>query len=211
MGYDDLRAQITLSPLHSVFHDQLLEHLKTYFWLGGLPEVVKVWIDHRRSDFCIEVQNEIIETYKQDIEKYSRKHQIDVVQKVFSSIPYLLGEKFKYVNVDPDLRSSTIKRALQLLRMAGVAHVVYHSSGQALPLAATRNEGRFKAYLFDIGLAQRILRLDLSEWLVKPLEVKYIGAISEQFVAQELISQEPSTALQNCTTGIKKQREVTQR
>ncbi len=121
-------------------------------------------------------------------EKYAKKHQTEVVERVFNTIPTLLGEKFKYVKVAADLKSATVKDALHLLEKAGIAHIVYHSSGQAVPLAASKNINRFKVYLFDIGLAQRLLKLDLSEWVLKPLEVRHLGAISEQFVAQEFIA-----------------------
>jgi predicted AAA+ superfamily ATPase len=194
MGQENLRFQLTLSSPHEVLHQELLEHLKYYFWLGGMPEVVKSWRDHHNGKYCQEIQDEIINSYKEDIEKYSSKAQIESVEKVFSRIPLLIGQKFKYNNIDPESRSKPLKDSLHLLQKSGIAHIVYHSSAQALPLAATRNERSFKVFFFDIGLAQRILKLDLAEWLLCPLEIKQIGSIAEQYVAQEYIAQKAITA-----------------
>ncbi len=71
---------------------------------------------------------------------------------------------------------------------AGVAKKCYHSTCRGMPLAAGRNDKRFKVYFFDIGLAQRMMELDLKAWISTPLEVTYLGAIAEQFVAQEMIA-----------------------
>ena len=48
--------------------------------------------------------------------------------------------------------------------------------------------GKGKVFYFDIGIAQRLLKLDLSDWLLRPIEIKHLGSIAEQFVAQELIA-----------------------
>ncbi len=188
MGESKLRGHISCSPIHEVFHQQLLMHLKYYFWLGGLPAVVLAWRDHKRADYCQQVQDEIIQAYRDDFEKYARKNQIFSVEKIFSAIPLFIGQKFKYASVDPESRSTILKDALLKLQNAGIAHITYHSSGQGLPLAATQDDKRFKVYFFDIGLAQRMLRLNLSDWLLTPLEVRHMGAICEQFVAQEYVA-----------------------
>lgn len=81
-----------------------------------------------------------------------------------------------------------LRNALHLLEKAGVAQVIYHSSAQKLPLAATRNDKLFKVYFLDVGLAQRFLGEDIQEFITSNLEVSYRGALIEQFVAQEYIS-----------------------
>src|SRR5690606_2788061 len=69
-----------------------------------------------------------------------------------------------------------------------IIHIIYHSSAQGVPLAAGKDNKKFKVYFFDIGLAQRILGLDLKQWITTPLNIKHAGAIAEQFVAQEYIA-----------------------
>ncbi|MCK4607893.1 MAG: DUF4143 domain-containing protein, partial [Gammaproteobacteria bacterium] len=80
------------------------------------------------------------------------------------------------------------KEALLLLSQAGIVHICCHSSGQTQPLGAEKNEKKFKVFFFDIGLAQRMLGLALDKWLLNPMQLKTLGSMAEQLVAQELIA-----------------------
>ena len=187
-GQDDLRQHIKKEIPHPVLHQKLLEFIKTYFWLGGMPAVVSEWLRDQNPMNCQDLQNEIIDIYRKDFVKYAKKFQLESLEKVFSSIPLQLGKKFKYVTVDPHSRALPLKNALDLLSMAGIAQTVYHSGAQGLPLGAMRDDHFFKVFFFDIGLAQRMLGLDLSAWVTEPIAVNHLGAICEQFVAQEYIA-----------------------
>ena len=188
IGKQELRDYLKRGNIDPVIHQQTLEDIKTYFWLGGMPAVVSAWLAHRDLQTCLNLQDEIISTYKQDFEKYSKGRLIDKVEIVFNSVPEHLGEKFVYTKIDADLRAYVFKEALDCLKKAGIIHIVYHSSAQGVPLAAGKDNKRFKVFFFDIGLAQRLLGLDLKQWMTTPLNVKHIGAIAEQFVAQEYIA-----------------------
>lgn len=170
------------------FHSMLLEEVRHYMWLGGMPAVVNAWIKTQDPVRCQHIQDDILNAYRMDFAKYAKTHQLPYVERVFSNIPNQLGHKFKFTHVDRELRSGPLKDALLLLEEAGIAHLVYHSSAQGFPLAATKDDRRFKVFFFDMGLAQRLLNLNLSEFLFKPLEVQSAGAISEQFVAQEYLA-----------------------
>lgn len=188
LGKNQLRNHLILNIKEPIMHVELLNILKDYMWLGGMPAVIKTWLDFKNASTCQKLQDEIINAYRQDFEKYAKKRQVEHVATVFDAIPTELGKKFKFSNIDRELKSTTIKDALNLLVKAHIAHIAYHSSGQGLPLGATKNEKKFKVFFFDIGLAQRMLGLDLKSWVVTPVKTTNIGAIAEQLVAQELIS-----------------------
>ncbi|MDZ7265126.1 MAG: DUF4143 domain-containing protein, partial [candidate division KSB1 bacterium] len=79
-----------------------------------------------------------------------------------------------------------------LLIKAGVAHKIIHSSGAGIPLGANANGDRFKMLFLDIALAQTILGLDTTSWLLDPeLNLINKGAITEAFVGQELLAYSP--------------------
>jgi len=188
VGQGDLRNYILTCNVSPAIHEQSLELLKTYIWLGGMPAVVDAWIKYKKFTLCQELQDEIISAYTQDFYKYAKHKSIEYVTKVFESIPMQLGKKFRFTNVDNELRSMHLKAALMLLNMAGVAYVCFHSASHEQPLGASKSEKKFKTFLFDIGLAQRMLGLVLENWQVQSLQVKTLGGIAEQFVAQELIA-----------------------
>jgi predicted AAA+ superfamily ATPase len=184
----DLCDYIAKRNVDPVIHTQLLEQVKTYFWLGGMPAVVKTWLETKDSTLCQELQEEIIRSYKQDFSKYRHPAKIEYLDLVFDAIPKQLAKKFKYSNIDPHIRSTDLKIALDALCKAGIAYTVCHSSAQGFPLSVSKKSDHFKVFLFDIGLAQRVLRFELDKWLFEKIEVQHIGAIAEQFVAQEYIA-----------------------
>ncbi|MGD9152606.1 MAG: DUF4143 domain-containing protein [Gammaproteobacteria bacterium] len=185
---NDLRQHIFGFAVSPVIHQEILQLLKTYLWLGGMPAVVSAWIQHKNVTLCQDLQEEIISAYNQDFHKYARDRQIAHVDKVFATVPTQLGCKFKYIRVDREIRSVFLKEALMLLEKAGVVHICFHSSGQTQPLAASKNDKKFKVYFLDVGLAQKLLGLDLSNWFMQPMQLKTLGPIAEQLVAQELIA-----------------------
>ena len=185
---DDLRQYIIEKQIDPLLHDDLIELLRNYMWLGGMPAVINSWITDKDPAECHELQDEIIQTYQDDFEKYARKNQIPYVSKVFETAPLQLGNKFKYSNVDAQMPSAQLKSALTLLEKAGIVHICYHTSGQYQPLGADKSLKKFKVFFFDIGLAQRILGLNITDWILQPLEVQKVGGIAEQLVAQEIIA-----------------------
>lgn len=176
------------NTIESIFHEQLIDHVRTYMWLGGMPAVVDAWNKTKDVKLCQELQDEIIIAYQQDFNKYMKKNNIEYATTILSSIPMQLGDKFKYSKTSQEIKSYLIKNTLDLLETAGIVYRCYHSSAQGQPFKATQNNQHFKIFLFDIGLAQRILGLDLSKWILTPIEVRHMGAIAEQFVAQEYIA-----------------------
>ena len=169
--------------------DGLLKgYFRTYLWLGGMPEVVKTWIELKDIEQCIKIQDRILISYQDDFYKYAKKNQITSMTQVFNAIPLQFGKKFTYSHVDNDVRASVLKNALFTLEKAGIAHICYHTSAQSPPLLASINEKYFKVFYVDIGLANRLLRLPQQSWLIEPISIDNIGGIAEQFVAQELIA-----------------------
>lgn len=188
LGRDDLREHIFTRDINPVIHDSILELLKNYMWMGGMPAVIDAWLNHKNVDICQQLQSEIIAVYMQDFYKYARHQQIQNVAKVFESIPIQLGKKFKFSNVDNEVRAASLREALLLLEKAGIVHLCHHTSGQQQLLATERDEKKFKVYLFDIGLAQRMLGLVVNKWMMSAFDLKVLDAIAEQLVAQEFIA-----------------------
>lgn len=187
-GQMHLRDFLFTQTHDPLIHDKLLSELKTYMWLGGMPAVVNAWLEDKNPTICQTLQDEIIETYKIDFHKYAKDREIPYITTVFERIPTMLGKKFVYSHVDPDTRIEPIKNALQLLEFAGVAKKCFHTDAQKLPLGAQIKEKKYKVFFFDIGIAQRLLGLDIESWLLNPLQISNQGQVAEQLVGQELIA-----------------------
>lgn len=172
----------------NVIHEKTLALVAEYLAVGGMPQVVNSWSTAKDPLRCSKIHSALLDSYRQDFGKYATKFQVKYVELVFSSIPRQLGNKFKYSVIEGEYRKRELAPALDLLVTAGVAHKVFHSSGQGLPLGAQIDPGDYKAIFLDIGLSQAVLDLDLAGWFLDPaLEFINKGSLIEAFVGQELL------------------------
>ena len=108
---------------------------------------------------------------------------------VFESLVFQAGQKFKYSAIASGSSAAILGDALNLLVNAGIAYKIHHSSARGLPLGAQVDPRRFKTVLFDIGIHQRLLGLDLSSCLLaRDFKAINRGHVAEAFVAQELLA-----------------------
>ncbi len=186
---DEILRSSPDSPISDVIHQKILELLTEYFVIGGMPAVVQAWINNRDPNECLQMHQSILSTYRRDFPKYSKKLQVKYVETIFSQIPLQLSQKFKFSQIPGEYRKRELVPALELLSDAHIAHCIYHSDAQGLPLRAQVNLDKFKAILLDIGLTQALLGVKVSDWLLHP-EQSLInkGAIVEAFIGQELLA-----------------------
>ena len=156
---DKLHQYIKNSSLNDgmskIFHKKLLALLHEYTVLGGMPAVIQNYIADRSFDNCQNIQANILNGYKNDFGKYASKTNHKYLQKLFAKAPGMIGKQFKYVKIDPDMRSRDLKTALENLCYAGLINMVYATSASGLPFGALVNEKKFKILFLDIGLVKR--------------------------------------------------------
>jgi len=192
LGREDLREHLKTNITREMpepIHRQLLSFIRDYTIIGGMPAVVRKYIETQNIRECQTIQTRLIETYQKDFSKYSKRSQIKYLRLLFEAIPSQLGNKFVYSHISQEIKSREFSDALDLLEMAGVAHRVYHSSCSGVPLGATIDLKKFKVLFFDVGLALRILGVDVKHLFLNP-DITLInkGAIAELFVGLELIA-----------------------
>ena len=129
----------------SGLHDDLLDLVGKYLAVGGMPEAINKWIKTGNINECLMVHQEIIDTYRQDFGKYAKTSQINYVEQIFESIPNQLSGKFKYTAIEGDYRKRELAPAFDLLKTAGVAHKIFHTAAQGIPLSA---EARLSSFIF---------------------------------------------------------------
>jgi predicted AAA+ superfamily ATPase len=184
-----LRRASSEKPLDQAFHKRLVDALKVYLLIGGMPEVVRAYCATRDLRACREILSDLLTTFKEDFAKYKAKAPALLLNETLQSICVQSGGKFKYSSVDRSLGSKPVKDALELLLLSGLAIKVQHSDARGKPLGAQVNSKRFKVILLDVGLHQCILGLDISEMITaRGLDVVNKGALAEVFVGQELVA-----------------------
>lgn len=185
---DYKRRASTTSPLPEPVHNQLVEQLKTFYLVGGMPAAVTEWIESKSYLECSHVHNDILDTYQDDFSKYKSRTSPVLLRKALRSVALQAGGKFVYRQVAEDLHSSVIKDALRLLTLAGLVKPVVHTDGNGIPLGAEEN-GNYVKYLFlDLGLMQTMLGTPAAEILMSS-DIDFVnkGAASEMFAGLELM------------------------
>lgn len=188
MYYQTIIEHSLATPMSEAIHQQLIALLGEYFAIGGMPEVVSLWINKHDPLACFKAHQSLLQGYRQDFEKYATKHQIKYVELLFDQIPHQLGKKFKFSALPGEYRKRELIPCFDLLVKANMLHPVYHTNANGLPLGAEVDLDKFKVIFLDIGLAQSLLGLDLAAWFLNPQQA-FInqGALVEAFVGQEIL------------------------
>ena len=170
-----------------VVHNRLSSLLRSYYYIGGMPEAVAVFADTQSYKNVSKVHNSIIETYQEDFSKYAGSRNLYRMRNVFNFVARNVGKKIKYSNISPQDQSGTLKKDIELLSMARIIGKVTHSHCTGLPLQADMEEKVYKTLFLDIGLMNAVCGLNWH--IVSQMDdVKLIneGAIAEQFIGQHL-------------------------
>ncbi|UCH93635.1 MAG: ATP-binding protein [Candidatus Aminicenantes bacterium] len=180
-------------PIDPVIHNRLLDKLKIFLVIGGMPKVVDTYVKGNDLEAGqVELDN-ILNSLYDDFAKYKQRTSVLRLQEVFKSIVFQTGSKFKYSNVSGEAAGThTYKDALELLIKAGLAYKVYHTSARGLPLGGQINQKKFKVLFFDTGIFQRVQGLDLSQHIISDFQALVNrGNLCELFVGLELIAARP--------------------
>lgn len=170
-------------------HNSILDELKKYFFVGGMPEVVKVFIETGSLKTAFEIQKNLVETFRQDFSKYAGRSDKNCLNDVFGASAKSVGKQIVYSHLSEGFTVPTIKKSFELLVDAKILTKIRSASASGLPLGASASEKKFKAVFIDIGLMQQVCGLQAnSEYSKQDLLAIYRGALAEQFVGQELLS-----------------------
>jgi uncharacterized protein len=199
MGEDKLcqlldRYQLT-DTIPTPIHERLLGFVKLFCLVGGMPEAVSVYQQTASAQQVDEVKRNILSAYTDDFAKYKPRIHYEPMVRVFRKAPLLIGEKIKYVNIDPHERSKNLSESLRLLGMARIIHQVFHSACNGVPLGAEVNDKIFKILFLDVGLVSTACGLGALDYEREDdLQLVNQGKLSEQFVGQHLLDIRPPYA-----------------
>ena len=182
---DEIRGHSVRLPFPGALHTRAISLLKEYLAIGGMPQVVASYIEHQDYLRCQELLTDLLESYLKDFPKYSSKlSELKYLDTVFSRIPHLVGNQFKFIQISRDIQSKYLRSGLDLLDKADLVKFIYKTSG--IPLGANYNPQRFKLLFIDIGLMQRACDLNIARWITDSYNLINAGPVSEQFVGQEI-------------------------
>lgn len=197
---DILNTLTHKDSISSIIHEHLWQQCKRYFIVGGLPEVVRTYIENKQDLYTAltlarKKQNELIYGYYADIVKHSGKVNAMHIDRIWRAIPSQLARsqpgsagRFQFKGIIPGIdRYQRLANVIDWLQAAELIIKVPIIEHVELPLMAYTEESRFKLYLFDIGILGALA--DLSPKAILAYDYgTYKGYFAENFVAQEFIA-----------------------
>jgi len=174
-------------PVSEPIHDKIVEQLKNFLIIGGMPEVVAEFVETNDFLRCQKVLNSLLISFRNDFAKYKKRIPAARINEVFSSVSHQAEGKFVYERVSQNLSNEQVKKSLELLLMAGLCYQVTHTSADGVPLGAGINPKYRRIIPFDTGVYQRILNLDISGILLSnEFDTINKGSVAEIFAGCEL-------------------------
>lgn len=175
-------------PIPEPLHRDLLDWVARYFRIGGMPDSVRAFVETGSFLESERIKHSILQTFVEDFGKYGRKVPPGRLRKVLEKLPFLVGGKLKYSQIDREERAKDLADALHLLSLAKVGFKVRHTAANGVPLGAEADDKHFKILFLDVGLtvtATGLQSRDLEQ--AEDLLLVNRGALAEQFVGQHLL------------------------
>lgn len=177
-----------LTPLRGM----LTELLRQYYFVGGMPEAVKTYVERGDIWEVRSIHSKIIDAYRNDMSKHVPKQQVQRINMVWNSIPSQLArdnKKFIYGALRKGARANDFGIAIQWLVDSGLVHKVHRISKPVVPLKFYEDMASFKLFLLDCGLLGALSETPPEQILIGDnVFEEYKGAFTENYVLQQLKS-----------------------
>ncbi len=187
---EELKSSSLSDDIWKTFRPELLEKYRDFLAVGGMPEVVKIWIETKNIEEVEKKQDEILIGYQKDFVKYADTKDYPRISSVWQAIPSQLGKenrKFIFSQVKKGWRAKDLEDALIWLINAGLVYKVERIEKPNYPVSSYADHAFFKLYMSDTGLLRR--HADLPSAVVFGNDIAYKefkGAMTENYIACEL-------------------------
>lgn len=175
--------------LITAFKNKLIDQLRLYYYIGGMPEVVDAFAKYNDLMKVRKIQTELLRSYDRDFSKHAPVEIVPRIRMVWNSIPSQLAKenrKYVYGALRTGARAKDFELAMQWLLDAGLIYNVCRAVKPAIPLTAYQSDG-FKAYMLDVGLLGAMANLNAKTLLEgNAVFQEFKGALTEQYVQQQL-------------------------
>lgn len=172
------------------FADKIIYLLKHYYYIGGMPEVVKNYIDEKDYNLVRTLQENILTSYEQDFSKHTSTSMAERIRNIWNSIPSQLAKennKFVYGAIKKGARAREYEEGINWLRDSGLIYKVNRITKPDLPIKAYEDLEAFKLYLMDVGLLGALSNLSAKTIIEgDKIFTEFKGSLTEQYVLQQL-------------------------
>ncbi len=189
---DYMNSIQNINNIPDIFFNKLEEKLKSYFIIGGMPEVIQSWITYKDMERVNKIQEDILQSYESDFSKHTTSIEANRISIIWNSIPSQIArenKKFLYQAAKNGARAREYEDAVNWLKDANVVNKIYNVTKPNMPLIAYNDLSSFKLYLNDVGLLRK--KTNLSSRVIiegDTLFQEFKGALTENYVLQTLVA-----------------------
>lgn len=176
----------TEQPVPEALHQRFRQLLLQYTVVGGMPDIVSLFVDSRDMGKVLAGQRSIVASYEEDMIKYAPDRDKPRIRECFESIPRQLGKenkKFQYSLIRKGAKASQYAGSIQWIEDAGIVCRCRNLNITELPLDGNAMEDVFKIYMVDTGLFISMLEDGTQFDILQGKLYGYKGAIFENLIA----------------------------
>ena len=181
----------TCTPLSELEFKVMLNNFHEYLIVGGMPAIVRTFIENNNYSGILNMQKQIILDYEEDITKYAHGLDQGKILNVYRKIPVFLGnenKKFQISKIKQGARNKEYFGVIEWLNNAGIINISYCLETPSLPLKGNYNPDNYRIYFKDTGLLIGSLDDEVQEKLRNNKNFNtYKGTIYENIVADMLV------------------------
>jgi len=201
MAFDEFLSAIGEEPMAELLRlrdvetidslaPRFTECLRQYYFTGGMPAVVKEYVESQNLQVVRNLQKQILFDYLRDFSKHAPQQQVPRINMVWDSIPSQLArenKKFVYGAIKKGGRASEFELAIQWLLDAGLVYRVHRVTAPSMPLKFYEDMAAFKLFMLDVGLMGAMTDTPVESILVgNKAFTEYKGAFTELYVLTQL-------------------------
>lgn len=189
---DYMESITKIEKIPDIIFEQLNEKMKAYFIIGGMPEVVKVWVETKDVEEVTRIQKQILNGYENDFGKHTNtstmQSKISIIWESIVSQLAKENKKFLYQVAKDGARAREYEDAVNWLNNSNIVNKIFNVTKPDFPLNAYTDLSSFKLYMSDVGLLRRKANLD-SRIVIEGnrLFEEFKGALTENFILDMLL------------------------
>lgn len=188
-----------IKQIPDIIFDSMVEALKKYEIIGGMPEPVSAWCLNTNISEVRKIQQDILTTYIEDVRSHASSVDAPKILRIWQTLPQILSreqKRFQYSIIEPRSNARKYGDALQWLIDSRLVRVVHRINGFGVPISAYEDPAAFKVYVVDVGLLSRLSKIE-PDIILKGSDIfrEHKGALTENMVLQSLSTQFESSPL----------------
>lgn len=136
----------------NAMHRNLMRVFRLYMLIGGMPQAVETYIEQNNLQEVDEVKREIVDLYEEDFTKIDGT---GLAGDIYDAIPANLSSNAsRYVlsNAREGTRAEQVRELIPDMLSSFTVNIAYHANNPGVGMSLTKDAGRYKMFLSDVGL-----------------------------------------------------------